>query len=159
MKILECTKADYLMQASILPMVLVLGITILAIGMILRIMARKRAGTHKGRRDAMRLLAAVLGIVIIWSSQLPLLRFSYALPFEHEADLVTQIGVVEAVTEPNWSPNYSIGGSAAPHSAEIVTIDGTQYYFLDADGLQPGNKVEFRFFPQSRMVTYCTICS
>ena len=85
---------------------------------------------------------------VIW----PTFRYSMYLPFETEDCAIVGYGFVTDIAPVPNSPKFNVETDKKPHYASFVTISGAQYYFLTAEGLLPGMRIEFEYLPHSRMV-------
>ena len=94
----------------------------------------------------------VFFFAIIW----PTFRYSMYLPFETEEHAIVEQGTITNISPVPYSPKFYIESDIKPYFASYVTISGTQYYFLTADGLTPGMSIEFSYLPRSHMVLYCS---
>ena len=94
-------------------------------------------------------------LVFFFSTTWPTLQYSCYLPSESAGDAVAAAGRIEQIADVAGSPRYHIGDDPTVYLADLVTIDGERYYFLTADGLRVGRKVEINYLPRSRMVLDC----
>lgn len=101
------------------------------------------------------LLSVALVLGITFYNYWPTVKYSRYLPFESEDNSVTLIGQVELISPVLNSPKYTIGDEKVARFASIVEIDGKKFYFLTAEGLSIGMRVEINYLPRSHMVLDC----
>ena len=101
------------------------------------------------------LVSVVLVLGITFFNYWPTLKYSRYLPFESEENSVMLSGQIELISPVLNSPNYTIGDEKISYFASIVKIDGKEFYFLTAEGLSTGMRVEINYLPQSHMVLDC----
>ena len=85
----------------------------------------------------------------------PTLKYSRFLPLESEYDSISFYGQIECISPVQHSPKFTIGDEKVPRVASIVNIDGKEFYFLTAEGLSTGMRVEINYLPRSHMVLDC----
>ena len=157
------TKYDY-SSGAVRPLLIgVAFCTILSLYLLLKIfidIRRKRKDFHTMTIGGkLRLFIPVLSIIYLFVFLMtfiwPTLKYSRYLPFESEEEAVIFSGQIECISPVLHSPKYTIGDEKLPCVASIVTINGEEFYFLTADGLNIGMSVEISYLPQSHMVLDC----
>ena len=103
-----------------------------------------------------RYLWPLVGVLVFFFFRTwPTFQYSRYLPFESAEDVIYSSGIIEDVAPVRFAPRFNIGDDPKSYEASIVTIDGEEYFFLTADGLQKHQPIDFSFLPRSRMVLDC----
>lgn len=105
------------------------------------------------------IIPAVLVFAFFFLHTWSTLKHSRFLPTESTEDGVSISGEIEQISAVFGSPQYHIGDDPTAYLASFVRIQGEEYYFLTADGLEKGMFVTIRYLPRSNMVLDCVVMS
>lgn len=94
----------------------------------------------------------LIAIILFLSGTIPTLKYTVYLVNEKPEDSIQFTGNVEAIREAVSSPRYHVSDEDSNIvRASIVKLDGNDYYFMTAKGLNIGDSIIVTYLPKSRI--------
>jgi len=109
----------------------------------------RKQSTRKALTEAL-LFALVSACFVV--PELQTLRFCIFLPFEEASSIGSGSGLVTSVEPCLYHTKYYKGEGNDSSRAYIITVDGTEYFCLDADSVACGDMIKFSFYPKSKVI-------
>lgn len=156
MFILECTKADYWLTAFVIPILSTAFLLFLSVIALLKLI-RSYWDSEPLYKPIVGAVSCLITLVIIFGVHFPTFRHGVFLPTVTEDEAQYSQGYVTAITDVPFSPRYSVSDSSQTYRASLVSINGKEFYFLCADGLEIGQEIIISFLPRCDMVLTCQI--
>lgn len=156
MLILNCTKEDYWGTAFVIP---VLSIAFLLILVLIDLWNLIRSYRHSDslRKPVLQTIFCLMTLAFLFYAHFPTLRHGVFLPVVTEKEVQYKQGYVTSIADVPFSPRYSISGGEETYRASLVLINGEEFYFLSAEGLEIGKEIVISFLPKCDMVLTCQV--
>ena len=91
-----------------------------------------------------------VGFLMLLIHDIPTLKYTVN---EKPAEAIQIAGTIDSIKEVASSPRYYLSDDDNHIvRASIVSIDGIKYYFMTAETLEVGDRIDVCFMPQSRVV-------
>ena len=156
MFILECTKADYWQTAFVIPVWSIAFILVLSLMAVWKLICARRDTEPLGK-PILCTISCLITMTFLFGAHFPTFRHGVFLPTVTEDDTQAIQGYVTAITDVPFSPRYSISDSPRTYRASLVCVDGKEFYFLCAEGLEIGQEIIISFLPKCDMVLTCQV--
>ena len=156
MFILDCTRADYWQVAFVIP-VLSLGFCFFLSLLALWKLVLSCRHFESLSKPILYALSCVITLICLFIFHYPTFRHGIFIPSVTENDVQHKQGYVTAISDVPFSPRYYISNSSQTYRASIVQIDGEDFYFLCAEGLEIGQEITISFLPKCDMVLTCQV--
>ena len=156
MLILECTRADYWQTAFVVPVLSIVFLLVLTLIALCKLVLSYR-DSEPLCKPMVGAISCLITLVILFGVRFPTLRHGIFLPTVTEDEVQYSQGYVTAISDVPFSPRYSISDSLQTYRASIVRVNGEEFYFLCAEGLEIGQEVVISFLPRCDMVLTCQV--
>ncbi len=147
---MEFVKNDLLRAFSFPCIIIVFGVVLL-VSLFRRVILYKEQRLLS-KKLLIELLLSLTVSVALFPPMLQTLSFSIFLPFEQTTSIVESEGVVERIEPCLYRARYYVHNREEYLRANIVTINGVQFFCIGADVLSQEDIISFRYFPNSRMI-------
>lgn len=156
MFILDCTRADYWQTAFVVPMLSLAFCLLLSLIALWKLVLSYRYSEPLSK-PILYAVSCLITLTCLYGLHYPTFRHGIFLPAVTEDDAQYKQGYITAMTEVPFSPRYSISNSSQTYRASLVRIDGEEFYFLCAEGLEIGQEIVISFLPRCDMVLTCQV--
>ena len=156
MFILECTRDDYWGPAFAIPLFSIVSICLITV-VAFRNLFFSDHDLDQRRKLMCHVVSCMITLICLIGVHFPTFRHGIFLPIVQDDEPQSRQGYVTAITEVPLSPRYSISNGTETYRASLVQIDGDEFYFLSAEGLEVGQEIVISYLPQCSMVLTCQI--
>lgn len=156
MLILECSKADYWGTAFVVPLISIAFTLVLTLIALRKLLLSYRDADPLFK-PILRAVSCLITMIWLFGVHFPTFRYGIFLPAASEDDAQCRQGYITSITGVPFSPRYSIQNGTETYRASIVQVDGDEFYFLHAEGLEVGQEIVISYLPRCDMVLTCQI--
>lgn len=156
MLILECAKADYWRTAFLIPILSTAYILVLLLIALWNLVHSYRH-SEPLVKPILGTVSCLITLILLFGIHFPTFRHGVFLPTVTEGEVQYRQGRVTTITDVPFSPRYSISDSSQTYRASLVWVDGEEFYFLCAEGLELGQEIVISFLPRCDMVLTCQV--
>ena len=156
MLMLECTRADYWGTAFVVPLLSVAFMLVLALASLRNLLRSYRDATPLCK-PILRAVFCLITLICLFGAHFPTFSHGVFLPTVSEEDAQHRKGYIVSIREVPFSPRYTVSNGAETYRASFVQVDGEEFYFLSAEGLEIGQEVVISYLPRCDMVLTCQV--